>query len=720
MMVNSWQYFAANYYSNLEVLAAVLAVLITISGLDDMVIDVWYWSRRASRWFRKRKTQYRLLTVQQLHDHHEQPLAVMVPAWMEYDVIAAMIENMVSIMDYKNYVIFVGTYVNDAATIAEVERMRRRYKQLRRVEVPNPGPTCKADCLNWIIQAIFKYEEQAGVEFAGMVLHDSEDVLHLLELKFYNYLLPRKDMIQLPVMSLERKWYELVAGTYMDEFAESHGKDMLVRESASGVVPSAGVGTCFSRKAILALNAETQNQPFNTMSLTEDYDIGNRLAHMGMRSIFAIFPVQFLVKQEPWFFKSKVPATAKLTEMPLCVREYFPDTFRTAYRQKARWTLGIGLQSWEQIKFTGPWVTKYFLLRDRKGVLTAFVSMMAYFLLLQFVVFQTAAFAGAWTVYYPPFFSMDSKWFYLLLFIGFALLSRIGHRIYFVTILYGWRHGLLSAPRMIVSNFVNFMAVSRAWKLYLSYLFRGKAMVWDKTMHDFPSAENLVVQKLRIGDLLQLWQAVSESTLQKAVEEQARVQLPLGRILVSNGWLDDETLAEVLAFQSDSPRASITAEIVTQHSARLPGDLCIWLRVLCIGDNAQGKPMVGVASPLSAESLQHLTTVLACEPVQYIARESEIVAGLRLLRGDHGAFSASDEKALQTPLLGDLIIERGLVQRQTFEKVLIRYRSQSHGRIGDFLVTEGIISRDEIEKVVVEQRQLHFASLRSQAIGPGC
>ena len=32
-----------------------------------------------------------------------------------------------------------------------------------------------------------------------MVLHDSEDVLHPLELKFFNYLLPRKDMIQLPV-----------------------------------------------------------------------------------------------------------------------------------------------------------------------------------------------------------------------------------------------------------------------------------------------------------------------------------------------------------------------------------------------------------------------------------------------------------------------------------------------------------------------------------------
>ena len=53
------------------------------------------------------------------------------------------------VLDYRAYMVFVGTYQNDAATIAEVERMRHRYKQLHRVEVPHDGPTCKADCLNW-------------------------------------------------------------------------------------------------------------------------------------------------------------------------------------------------------------------------------------------------------------------------------------------------------------------------------------------------------------------------------------------------------------------------------------------------------------------------------------------------------------------------------------------------------------------------------------------
>ena len=93
----------------------------------------------------------------------------MVPAWQEYDVIAAMVEDLVRVLDYRSYTVFVGTYQNDAATIAEVERMRHRYKHLHRVEVPHDGPTCKADCLNWLVQAILHYEFEAGIEFAGVV-----------------------------------------------------------------------------------------------------------------------------------------------------------------------------------------------------------------------------------------------------------------------------------------------------------------------------------------------------------------------------------------------------------------------------------------------------------------------------------------------------------------------------------------------------------------------
>ncbi|TCT36329.1 glycosyltransferase [Martelella mediterranea] len=282
-----WPYLLAEYYRFLEYGTVVVAVIILVSCIDDLFIDAVFYLRAIKRYFTVRR-RYQPLTTQQLYNRPEQHIAIMVPAWLEYDVIAAMIEGMVKTLDYRNYTVFVGTYQNDAATIAEVERMRRRYRQLVRVEVPHDGPTCKADCLNWVIQAIFAHEKSHGISFAGTILHDSEDVLHPLELRFFNYLLPRIDLIQIPVNSLERNWYDLVAGVYMDEFAEWHGKDIVVREALSGVVPSAGVGTCFSRKALLTLSEESDNQPFNTQTLTEDYDIGVRLAEHGMRSIMAV------------------------------------------------------------------------------------------------------------------------------------------------------------------------------------------------------------------------------------------------------------------------------------------------------------------------------------------------------------------------------------------------------------------------------------------------
>ena len=703
--------FFADYYFALEVLAAAVALLIFLSSVDDLFIDVWYWSRRIFRHFTAGR-KYPHLTVQQIREKNEQPIAIMVPAWHEYDVIAAMVENMVEVMEYKNYVIFVGTYMNDPQTIDEVERMRKRYKQLYRVEVPHEGPTCKADCLNSVVDSIFEYERDNNMEFAGLVLHDSEDVTHPLELKYFNYVLPRKDMIQLPVASLERKWYELVAGTYMDEFAESHAKDMVVRESVSGVVPSAGVGTCFSRRAMVALVGATHNKPFNTDSLTEDYDVGNRLAQMDMPAIFGVFPVSYRVQRTSWFTASG--KQEQIVQMPLCVREFFPDTFRQAYRQKARWVLGIGLQSWEQIKWPDTLAARYLLMRDRKGTVTAFVNVFAYLLVLQFMVVEVGMVTGWWNTFYPSLFSENSVWRVLIYLNAISLVIRSGHRIYFTTSLYGWRHGLMSVPRMVVGNFVNFMAVARAWRLYLSYLFRGKALAWDKTMHDFPTNGQLRRNRQRLGDLLQSWKAVDEDMLGRALHEQESTQVPLGRILVSNGWLDEETLAEAIAYQADLPRAHLTAASVMQYADQVSPDFGTRYRAIYLGSDPERGPLIAVASPLPIALLDELQVELGAAPRQHIARESEIAIALRLVRGVEKSFAIVEDGTGGVPLLGDMLIEQGLLQRSVFESSMRTYRPERHGRVGDYLVEQGVILRDVIERVVAQQHLMHAELARAR------
>jgi bacteriophage N4 adsorption protein B len=706
----NWDLMVADYNSGLEVVAAILVLVIFVSSLDDLFIDIWYWVRRLVRRAKIEKSpQYRRLTPEALRDREEQPLAIMVPAWQESDVIAAMVQNMVEVMEYRNYRVFVGTYPNDQPTIDEVERMVKRYPQLQRVEVPHPGPTSKADCLNAVVAAIFDHEREQNMEFAGVILHDSEDVLHPLELKFFNYLLPRKDMIQLPVASLEREWYELVAGTYMDEFAESHAKEMVVRESVSGMVPSAGVGTCFSRKALQGLVGTTRNKPFNVDSLTEDYDVGMRLSQMNMQSIFGVFPVTFHINRTSWASNKK---RELLLQMPLCVREYFPDNFRAAYRQKARWVLGIGLQSWEQIKWQGrSTAARYLLLHDRKGVVTSFISILAYILVLHFIVFHIGLLTGWWHAYYPSLFQEGSIWRKMIYVNAFFLAVRAAHRVYFTTELYGWEHGVMSLPRMVVGNFVNCMAVARAWKMYLSYLFRGTRLAWDKTAHEFPSSSQLARRRQRLGELLQSWNAVEPGTLQQALDKQASAGVPLGRVLVSNGWLDEETLAEAIAYQADLPRAHLSADLVRKHAADLPPELAVRHRAVHMGFNKNNRPVLAVTSPLSEPALQEITQALGEEPVQRIAREGELAVALRLLRGGE-----LDGKGAvpQGPLLGDMLIERGLLKREEFEAAMAEYKPQQHGRIGDYLVERGVINRGVLDQVLQEQRSYFAKASQSE------
>ena len=184
-------------------------------------------------------------------------------------------------------------------------------------------------------------EQSTGRRFAGIVLHDSEDVIHPLELRLFNALLPGHALVQLPVFSLGRKWCDFTASTYMDDFAESHGKDMLVREALTGVVPGAGVATCYSRAALSALWACAAGKPFNTASLTEDYDLSFRLRRMGLSQTFAHVRVDDA--------ESRPPRVHGGTAEVVSTHEYFPDSIRAAYRQRARWVIGIAVQGWQHL-----------------------------------------------------------------------------------------------------------------------------------------------------------------------------------------------------------------------------------------------------------------------------------------------------------------------------------------------------------------------------------
>lgn len=83
--------------------------------------------------------------------------------------------------------------------------------------------------------------------------------------------------------------YVIVIGRH-EGLLQSEAIDPNADKQYRGQVPSAGVGTCFSRRAVTALLADGDGIAFDVQSLTEDYDIGFRLKEKGMTEIFVRFP----------------------------------------------------------------------------------------------------------------------------------------------------------------------------------------------------------------------------------------------------------------------------------------------------------------------------------------------------------------------------------------------------------------------------------------------
>ena len=466
------------YADVLLTLTVILAALILVSGLDDAFIDACYWFRRLGR----RKRVLRGAAVEDLRNRVQAPFAIMVPAWKEHDVIAAMVENTVKTAEYQAYRIFCGVYRNDPATAREVDRMVARYpERVTRVDVPHDGPTCKADCLNFIVRRVLMEERLSGTRFAGMVLHDSEDVIHPLELALFNSLVPEKDLVQLPVFSLDRTWRDFTAGTYIDDFAESHGKDIAVREALIGIVPGAGVATCYSRRCMAALLKASEGDPFNTASLTEDYDLSFRLARLGMAQTFAHTTID-----APEF---RVAGVRGRTGSVVSTHEYFPDQFKAAYRQRARWVIGIAFQGWQQMGWSGSLRERYFLFRDRKAMVMAPACVLAYVLVLNLILAISFG-SEDLRLALQSFLSLPALSAVLALNLAF-MANRALQRMYFVGRCYGRTQALLSLARMPVNNLINFFAVMRAWKQFLLHLATGRKLAWDKTAHVYPDAQVL-------------------------------------------------------------------------------------------------------------------------------------------------------------------------------------------------------------------------------------
>ncbi|AKH42486.1 adsorption protein B [Altererythrobacter atlanticus] len=439
-----------------------------LGALDEFAMDlVWIWLRLSGRArsirINRKRARERVLSG---------PAAVFIPAWREEEVIELTVAHALSAWPQADLRLYVGCYRNDPGTAEAVMRAASGDSRVRLVINDRDGPTTKADCLNRLYAALEEDERRSGREFSMVVLHDAEDMVDSAALGLLDHALERAEFVQLPVLPEPQRHSRWVGSHYCEEFAESHGKELLVRCALGAGLPAAGVGCAFSRP-VLATIARRMNAsgPFSLDSLTEDYELGLRVKAAGGRARL-------------------LRARGEDGQL-VATRAYFPSRLDQSVRQKARWVHGIALQGWDRLGWSGGAGEWWMRLRDRRGPLSAFVLLSAYgLLLLSGILFVARGFS------FVPAWHADPVILALIAANFASLLWRAGMRFLFTAREYGLMEGLRAVLRLPMSNIIAIMAGRRAVFAYLGTL-AGAPPRWDKTTHDAHPASAAILQTAR-------------------------------------------------------------------------------------------------------------------------------------------------------------------------------------------------------------------------------
>ena len=512
-----------------------LGIWILLSGIDDLIVDVSGFMAGVRNRFRKAPTR------RELFQRPQQRIAIFIPCWHESGVIADMIAGNRDRVSYGPFDFFIGVYPNDLPTCDVVQALENRFDNVHLAMCPHHGPTSKADCLNWIYQRMLLFEAATGARFGIIVTHDAEDVIHPDGLLWINWYSPDYEMVQVPVLPLPTRLTMWTHGVYCDEFAEYQYRDMPARQFMGAFVPSNGVGTGFRRQALDGLAAVEGNRIFEPVCLTEDYENGLRLKLRGARQIFV-----------------------SVHGREVATREYFPLTFRTAVRQRTRWVTGIALQTWERHGWRGSAADKYWLWRDRKGLIGNPASLLTNVLLAYGAVCGALdAFAG----YRSAFSDRVTELSGFLALTSAMGVYRILFRAWCVSGSFGWRFAAGVPVRMVAGNCINSLATLRALSRYFSARVHGEPLVWVKTEHQFPTASTLQSDRRPLGEVLVMSGFIGEAQLQQGLATCPQNRR-LGEHLVALGYLTEDELCEALSLQTQLPLSRVEPEEVPRFVAR--------------------------------------------------------------------------------------------------------------------------------------------------------
>lgn len=558
-----------------------LAWAILLSGLDDLMVDlIW-----ACAWLKaKLRPAARLFPPgeRQLQSAPVRRIAILLPLWREHAVIGRMLEHNIASIRYRDYHIFAGCYPNDLLTQEAVRAAAGRFPNIHLTICPHDGPTSKADCLNWTYRHLLIEEEKSGTQFDVIVTHDAEDLIHPEELRWINYYSGRFDFVQTPVLPLATPFRKLVHGIYCDEFAEYHSRDMTVRAISGGFVPSCGVGTGYRREALEKLAREFENRIFEPDTLTEDYVNGLRLFRLNCSQAFV-----------PLAFGASSPDL-------VATREYFPDTWHAALRQRTRWVTGVALQGWQKFGWKGTPGERYWLWRDRKGLIGNPLSLLAN------LVFIYGAATSIWTRISPA----SAR-------VGLATLAlqalRLAIRIGCCARVYGFLFSLGVPLRAVYANALNSAATFQALRRFAVARALGRPLRWLKTEHAYPTRAGLLSHQRMLGEILVGGGYLTASALSAAIESRP-ASARLGEHLVNTGCISARDLYEALGLQQGLPVAKVEPLAIPAGIARALPERIIRERRVVPFRVADGSLFLAGPEIPTGETAQAIRSFTALEP----------------------------------------------------------------------------------------------------------
>lgn len=662
-----------------EVFAFTVVSLFLLANVDEILIDFYYyiWGRRNTS---------RRLKISHLDQEAPKPIAILVAAWNEENVIRQMLENTFSSINYPRsfYHVFVGTYKNDIATNEAIRPLLEIYRNLHLVVNEQNGPTSKADNLNNMITGIAKFEETAGIKFSILMVHDSEDVIHPTSLKLVNYLIPKHQVIQLPVFPLQpkptlRNFFKYVtAGVYADEFAENHLKVLASREATASFVPSAGVGFAVNRDVLARIKKESDGQIFTQRNLTEDYDFALRIYKLGLRTHYFIEPV------------ARVLDNGKVVTEHIASRSMFPNTFQRAVKQKSRWIYGIAFQSVMLREFKKMEFIKFFTIyRDWKAKYTNLILIPGYVLLAYIVL-------SLFFLPLPALFRIGSLLWWLSVLLSIVAIERQVMRGIAVKQIYGWRSLTLSVllppilpVRYVWGNIINFWATIQAWRIRLSTPTARKR--WAKTEHNYPPPQMLAYYRRKLGDLLLERDLIDAQTLSKIIRMQTTKKL--GEIVRDEGLVDEDQLIPLLGELLGSGYVNIDKKII---DPRLRKYLPEWLArryVIVPILRWQGGMLLAASDQLPNDAVTVISQQTGLSINVTLAKQHDIEKAIE------GLYKEGAPAAAGIPRIGELLVEKGLISdRELIEAFHVQ--RVTHKKIGQVLVEMHLLKEKQLNEVL--------------------